>query len=142
MKIQIPQGAHPGMTIQVQLSDGRKVALQVPPGAVPGSFIQFAVPGAAAPPPQQQQMYRPPDAAARSAAQLAHAQRNPVAPQPRPGEAAGSGYQTIGVGSGGVAADPAQQQYERQRQMERDAMLRAQSQTVHTKSRDPLMGGW
>ena len=46
MQIQIPPGAPPGSTLQIQLSDGRTVGIQVPPGVPPGSVIQFAVPAA------------------------------------------------------------------------------------------------
>ena len=63
MQMQIPAGAYPGMTLQIQLSDGRTVAMQVPPGVAPGATIQFAIPPAAAPaysPPAQRAFVPPP----------------------------------------------------------------------------------
>lgn len=46
MESVIPPGHYPGMMMEINLADGRKVSIQVPPGVVPGQKIRFEVPDA------------------------------------------------------------------------------------------------
>ena len=101
MQMRVPAGAYPGMTLQIQLSDGHIIGIQLPPGVAPGSMLQFEVPPA---PPanlaavQQQFMDRSQTGAGAARNSSLAAQHNPPMlglsdrPQYSSSPASGGGY--------------------------------------------------